>query len=191
VQAALEAIMAQVEAAQAAGESAADILGAYQDGSAFSQGDILPDSPLTPEQLTAAADAVMQPRRELAQPEILAAVANMVAAGGRSDADLAQVLGSPTHFGPQTGAIRGVLEGVAALQLTADQLQEMAAQLRAGVLPQDYLSGQGYRPGLARAFQRDLSGLGAGISVPQTTRAAVSNPGAAAPTTTTEGEAAS
>jgi len=163
VQAAIDAIVAQVAAAQAAGQSAQDIVDSFRRGAA------LPDSPLTPGQLTAVTDVVLQPRRELRQGELVRAMAANLAAGGRSDADLAAAMGNPSHFGPQTGAIRAVLEGIERLQLTAQDLERIAARLQSGQEIASYLTGQGYTTTQAEAFSRDLDGLAGGLSIPQTT----------------------
>ena len=67
---AFRATLAQVAAAQAAGQSAQDIVAAFQ------RGDALPESPLSREQLTAVADTVLQPRREMSQAELVGAMSN-------------------------------------------------------------------------------------------------------------------
>ncbi len=163
VQAAIDAVVAQVAAAQAAGQSAQDIV------ASFRSGDALPESPLSREQLTAVADTVLQPRREMSQTNLVQAMAANLSAGGRSDADLAAAVGNPSHFGPQTGAIRAVLEGIERLQLTAQDLERIAARLQSGQAIAPYLTGQGYTPTQAQAFSRDLDGLVGGLSIPQTT----------------------
>ncbi|MCP5345221.1 MAG: hypothetical protein H7A05_11425 [Pseudomonadales bacterium] len=162
VTAAITAILDQMSAAQAAGQTPQEILATFQDGTSLS------DSPLSPPQLAALTDTVLQPRRAVSQIELLAQVGEILAAGGGNDRDLAAQLGSPTHFGPQTGAIRALLEGVATLQLTAAQVREMAAALRDGENAADYLRRQGYAPDIGHAFARDLAGIGTGVWLPQT-----------------------
>ncbi len=179
VQAAIDAVVAQVAAAQAAGQSAQDIVAAFQ------RGDALPDSPLNREQLTAVIDVVLQPRREMSRADLVGAMAANLTAGGRSDADLAAVVGNPSHFGPQTGAIRAVLEGIERLQLTAQDLERIAARLQTGQAIAPYLTGQGYTPTQAQAFSRDLDGLVGGLSIPQTTAVPPAAPQPTAPTSTT------
>ncbi len=179
VQAAVDAVVAQVAAAQAAGQSAQDIVASFQ------RGETLPDSPLNREQLTAVTDVVLQPRREMSQADLVGAMAANLAAGGRSDADLAAVVGNPSHFGPQTGAIRAVLEGIERLQLTAQDLERIAARLQSGQAIAPYLTGQGYTTTQAQAFSRDLDGLVGGLSIPQTTAVPPAAPQPTAPTSTT------
>ena len=105
----------------------------------------------------------------MSQADLVGAMAANLAAGGRSDADLAAAVGNPSHFGPQTGAIRAVLEGIERLQLTAQDLERIAARLQSGQEIAPYLTGQGYTPTQAQAFSRDLDGLVGGLSIPQTT----------------------
>ena len=178
VQAAIDAVVAQVAAAQARGQSAQEIVASFRDGSA------MPDSPLTPGQLTAVADTVLQPRREMSQANLVQAMAANLSAGGRSDADLAAAVGNPSHFGPQTGAIRAVLEGIERLQLTAQDLERIAARLQSGQAIAPYLTGQGYTPTQAQAFSRDLDGLVGGLSIPQTTAVSPTAPQPTVPPTT-------
>jgi len=62
-----------------------------------------------------------------------------------------------------------VLEGIERLQLTAQDLERIAARLQSGQEIAPYLTGQGYTPTQAQAFSRDLDGLVGGLSIPQTT----------------------
>jgi len=179
VQAAIDAVVAQVAAAQAKGQSAQEIMASFRDGSA------MPDSPLTTGQLTAVADLVLQPRRAMSQADLVGAMAANLAAGGRSDADLAATIGNPSHFGPQTGAIRAVLEGIERLQLTAQDLERIAARLQSGQAIAPYLTRQGYTATQAQAFSRDLDGLEGGLSIPQTTAVSPTAPQPTAPTSAT------
>lgn len=161
----IDQIVAQTVAARAAGQGDETIFAAYQSGAA------LPASPLSAAQQTAAADLVLQPRRAVSKEQLLGEIASLVEAGGGSERDLAVQLGSVTHFGPQTGAIRSLLTGVNALQLTAAQLRDLAEAIQTGESVAAFLEHAGYRPGLGRAFARDLAGLGMGIVLPQTVAA--------------------
>ena len=163
VQAAIDSVVGEVQAARAAGQSAAEIMASFQ------RDDRLSESPLTPEQKTAVTDLVLQPRRAVSQADLVEGMAEMRAAGGRSDRELATLMGSPTHFGPQTGEIRAVLQGIEALQLTADELRDLAATLRSGGEAASYLTRQGTSPAAAATFSRDLNQLSGGLSLPQTT----------------------
>lgn len=167
VQAAVEAIVDLVRQALAAGQTPAQVLTSFQDGRAWTS---LPESPLNQSQLTAAADAVLLPRRELTPAELVGAMAGMVAQGGQSDQDLAAAVGSLAHFGAETGAVRAVLHGVERLQLTAAELQRLSGLLQRGGDPGRYLVEQGHAPAHVQMFTQDLAGLAGTLSVPQTTR---------------------
>lgn len=182
VTAAMTAILDRVTAAAAAGETPQTLWSSFRDGRA------LPDSPLSREQLAAVADTVLQPRRAVSQVELVEEIGKMAAAGGGDDRDLAARLGSPTHFGTETGAVRALLEGVTALRLTGEQLREMAAALRAGESAETHLSRQGYAPGAGRAFARDLAGVEAGVLLPQTTAQPATAQPAATQSRWTQGE---
>ncbi|MCB8963312.1 MAG: hypothetical protein H6651_23575 [Ardenticatenales bacterium] len=155
--------------------SDADILATFQSGTATSalrealsaQGEA---TPLSDEQLTAVADMVLLPQRRLTRGELAVVIGEQVAAGATSDQAVAEAIGTPVSFGGQTGAIRGVMAGAEAMNLSPDDLTRLADLINEGLREavQAELAGRGHRPELVRGFVSDLASLPGAMIVPQT-----------------------
>ena len=155
--------------------SDADILTAFQSGAAATalrealsaQGET---TPLSDEQLAAVADMVLLPQRRLTRGELAVVIGEQVAAGATSDQAVAEAIGTPVSFGGQTGAIRGVLTGAEAMNLSPDDLARLADLISDGLREavQAELAGRGHRPELVWAFVSDLASLPGAMIVPQT-----------------------
>ncbi len=125
---------------------------------------------MSDEQLTAVADMVLLPQRRLTRGELAVVIGEQVAAGATSDQAVAEAIGTPVSFGGQTGAIRGVMAGAEAMNLSPDDLARLADLINEGLREavQAELAGRGHRPELVRGFVSDLASLPGAMIVPQT-----------------------
>jgi hypothetical protein len=173
VQEAAAATAAMVAEYRRQGLDEADILSAFQQGEAASTLRATVETPLSDEQLAAVADMVLLPQRQLTRAELVAAIGRQVAAGNPTDEAVAADIGSPIHFGSQTGNVRAVIAGAQALQLSAEELARLAELLRAGLwdAAQTELARQGHPPAAVHGFIADLAALPAMMTIPQTTAA--------------------
>jgi hypothetical protein len=173
VQDAVAATIAMVAEYQRQGYSDADILSTYQQGEATAALRATMETSLSDEQLAAVADMVLLPRRQVTREELAMTIGTQVAAGDGSVTGLQAALGSPVHFGGQTGNIRGVIAGAEALQLSPEELARLAELIREGLWQdaQRQLLGRGHAPETVHTFIADLSSLPTVMAVPQTTAA--------------------
>jgi hypothetical protein len=156
--------------------SDADILTAFQSGEATSalreslsvRGDT---TPLTDEQLAAVADMVLQPQKRLTRGELAAVIGEQIVAGETTAGAVAVAIGTPVGFGGQTGAIRGVMAGAEAMNLSPGELARLADLISDGLreVVQAELASRGHRPDVVRDFVSDLASLPGVLVVPQTT----------------------
>ncbi|MFP4596549.1 hypothetical protein, partial [Ralstonia sp.] len=179
VQDAVAATIGMVAEYQRQGYSDAAILTTYQQGEASAALRATVETPLSDEQLASVADMVLLPRRQVTREELATAIGAQVAAGDASMIGLQAALGSPVHFGGQTGNIRGVIAGVQALQLSPEELARLAELIREGLWQdaQRQLLGRGHAAETVHTFIADLSGLPAVMSVPQSTVAPIQEDG--------------
>jgi hypothetical protein len=128
-------------------------------------------TPLSDEQLAAAADLVLQPQRRLDRSELVAVIGREAAAGAVSDQAIIEAIGSPVGFGSQTGNVRGVLVGARDLNLSPAELSRLADLISDGLreTARQELAGRGHRPEQVRALIADIAALPAAITVPQST----------------------
>lgn len=161
-----EAISQIAEITTTGRQTPAEMLQTFQSGEAF--GHI--HSPLSESQLRALSDLVLQPQRQVGQEELLQNIGDLLDSGNSSDEDLAGYLGSPTHFGTHTRAIRGVMAGAAHLGVDSQQLLSISARLRSGnrqeVLAE--LVGQGHHRPAVQDFLSDMELLPPRLLLPQT-----------------------
>ncbi|MBX3061061.1 MAG: hypothetical protein KF770_31770 [Anaerolineae bacterium] len=144
------------------GLNPAEILAAFQHGDGFTavRQQLGANNPLTHTQLTAVADLALLPRREVTPAELTHQISTAVTTGG-SDRTVAAALGAPTHFGPHTRAIRGVMAGAQELGLTAAQTEQVLSDIRHGLLEEVRvaLSRAGGSPTMVNNFIADASML--------------------------------
>jgi len=171
VQEAVAATSAMVKQYRRQGMSDAAILDTFQSGEAAATLRETMATSLSDDQLAAVADLVLLPQRRLARPQLAVAIGERVAAGETTVASVQAAIGSPVHFGGQTGTVRGVIAGARALQLAPEELAQLAEQIGRGLREavQAELVGQGHRPDLVAEFLSNLAALPAAITVPQTT----------------------
>jgi len=146
-----------------------DILAAFQSGEAATAIRETVDSPLSEEQLTAVADMVLLPQRRLERTELVTVIGEQAAAGQRSETAVSDAIGSPVGFGGQTGAVRGVMAGAGAMQLSPAELARLAALIRDGMRQEagQQLVARGHQPAAARALISDIAALPTTMVVPQ------------------------
>lgn len=179
VQDALAATSAMVAEYQRQGLNDAGILNTYQQGQASAALRATMDSALSDEQLAAVADMVLLPRRQVTRTELARAIGEQVAAGDATVDGLQHALGSPVHFGGQTGNMRGVIAGARALQLSPEELAQLAEFIREGLWQdaQRQLLERGHSAERVHTFIADLSGLPTVMSVPQSTAGSIERDG--------------
>ena len=114
---------------------------------------------------------VLLPQRRLTRGQLAAVIGEQVAAGTTTDQAVANAIGAPVGFGGQTGAIRGVMTGAEAMNLSPDELARLADLISDGLREavQTELTSRGHRPDLVRSFVSDLVSLPGAMIVPQTT----------------------
>lgn len=173
VQEAVAATSAMVEQYRRQGMSDAAILDTFQSGEAVTALRETVATPLSDDQLAAVADLVLLPQRRLTRSQLAAAIGERVAAGETTVASVQATIGSPVHFGGQTGTVRGVIAGAQALRLAPEEMARLAEQIGRGLREavQAELVGQGHRPEVVSDFLNNLAALPAAITVPQTTAA--------------------
>ncbi len=165
------ATAALVAAYRRQGWGEAQILGAFQRGEAAAELRATLETPLVDAELAAVADLVLLPERRLTRAELAGVIGAQLAAGDTTVAGVQAAIGSPVHFGGQTGTIRGVIAGAQALQLAPEELARLAEQISAGlrVAVQAELLGRGHRPEVVHPLVSSLAALPAAVTVPQTT----------------------
>lgn len=122
---------------------------------------------------------VLLPRRRVTRTELARAIGEQVAAGDATVDGLQHALGSPVHFGGQTGNMRGVIAGARALQLSPEELAQLAEFIREGLWQdaQRQLLERGHSAERVHTFIADLSGLPTVMSVPQSTAGSIERDG--------------
>ncbi len=126
-------------------------------------------TPLSDAQLSAVADMVLLPQRRITRTELAVVIGQQVAAGATNEQAVAQAIGSPVGFGGQTGNVRGVMAGVAAMNLSPADLAHLSELISDGLreTAQQELIGRGYQPAQVREFVGDMTALPDMVSVPQ------------------------
>ncbi|NLF65406.1 MAG: hypothetical protein GX579_12490, partial [Chloroflexi bacterium] len=171
VQAAVEATAAIAAEYRRQGLGDAEILTAFQSGQAATDLRSTLDTPLADAELAAVADLVLLPERRLTRVQLAGVIGAQVETGRSTIAGVQAAIGSPVHFGGQTGNIRGVIAGAQALQLAPKELARLAEQIAAGLREavQAELLQAGHRPEVVHPFVSSLAALPAAVTVPQTT----------------------
>jgi hypothetical protein len=171
VHAAAEATAAMVAEYRSRELDEAEILQAFQSGEAATALRSTRDTPLADAELAAVADLVLLPERRLTRAQLASVIGAQVETGSPTVEGVQAAIGSPVHFGGQTGNIRGVIAGAQALQLAPEELARLAEQISAGLREavQAELLGRGHRPEVVHPFVSSLAALPAAVTVPQTT----------------------
>ena len=171
VQEAAAATAAMVAEYRRQGRGDAEILAAFQSGEAATALRSTLDTPLADAEMSAVADLVLQPERRLTRVQLAAVIGAQVAAGSPTVEGVQAAIGSPVHFGGQTGNIRGVIAGAQALQLAPEELARLAERVGQGLREavQAELVSRGHRPDVVHPFVSSLAALPAAVTVPQTT----------------------
>ena len=171
VQEAAAATAAMVAEYRRQGRGDAEILAAFQSGEAATALRSTLDTPLANAELAAVADLVLLPERRLTRVQLAGVIGAQVETGRSTIAGVQAAIGSPVHFGGQTGNIRGVIAGAQALQLAPEELARLAEQIAAGLREavQAELLQAGHRPEVVHPFVSSLAALPAAVTVPQTT----------------------
>ena len=135
VQTATQATADVVADYQTEGMDGAAILTAFQSGAGFDavRNQIEGDTPLSDGQLTAVADMVLMPRRDVVPAQLDKTIAEMVGSGG-TDREAAAKMGVVPHFGQATGAIRGTIQGAQEMGLSQVETTQLLADLRQGLV---------------------------------------------------------
>jgi len=135
VQTATQATADVVAGYQTEGVDGAAILTAFQSGPGFDavRNQIEGDTPLTDGQLTAVADMVLMPRRDVVPTQLDQTIAEVVGSGG-TDREAAATMGVASHFGQATGAIRGTIQGAQEMGLSQAETTQLLADLRQGLI---------------------------------------------------------
>lgn len=156
----------------------AAILTAFQSGEAAAAVRETTETPLAAAQLAAVADMVLLPQRQLTRPQLAAVIGRQAAAGAESEQAVIEALEMPVDFGPQTGAVRGVLDGARQLTLSPADLARLAALIQDGLREQAQaqLHARGAAPQQAHALLNEMAALPEIITVPQTTAVPPSQP---------------
>ena len=149
----------------------AQILARFQSGQGTADLRAAQETPLSNAQLAAVADLTLLPRRKMHRADLVGTIAAHAAYPNSDATSIAASLGSPVGFGSQTGAVRGVLAGARVLQLTADDIAQLADQIGQGMRQQvlDSLTQHGLSQAQARELLSDIVALPDAITLPQTT----------------------
>ena len=155
--------------------SEAEILDRFHSGAAFDAVRALDNSPLDDQQIAAVADIVLLPYRQITRRDLVGTIAQQAQTANADDQSVAAALDSPVGFAGQTGNVRGILSGTRALNLTPQQVANMADQIGQGMRVQvaNALIQQGASPDVANELIADIAALPDRLIIPQTT--AVSN----------------
>jgi hypothetical protein len=167
VQAVAQAVTDHVTQAQADGQAGQEILTTLQQ-EPFREALA---TPLAPKQIEAVADMVLLPKRVVTRASLLATIHDQAQSGDISDQTLAQALGSPTHFGGETGNMRALLSQFQQLQLASDTLSTLQQQTQreAWAEMQQTLQQQGMQAAEATQFIQNLTAIPRVLQIPQTT----------------------
>lgn len=173
VQTATQATVAVVNQYTQQGLSGEAILNTFQSGEGFTvvRDRIEGESPLSEAQLTAVADMVTMPRREVTPAELTQTIAATVSSGG-SDREAAATLGATAHFGHHTRTVRGTIEGAQEMGLTQAQTAQILANIQRGLIEEvrSTLTATGASQTTINNFIADASMLPAdGFQIAQTT----------------------
>lgn len=173
VQAATQATVDVVNNYTQQGLNGAAILNAFQSGEGFTavRNQIEGELPLTAGQLTAVADMVTMPRREVTPEELTQTIAATVGSGG-SDREAAAALGVAAHFGPNTRAVRGTIDGAQEMGLTQAQTTQVLTGIQRGLMEEvrSTLAATSASPTTINNFIADASMLPTnGLQIAQTT----------------------
>jgi hypothetical protein len=156
-----------ISEAQAAGQSSEEILTDFQQGGL--QNNL--ETPLTLTQTSAVADMVMLPKRIVTLPSLLQTMHEQAQQGDISDRTLAQTLGSPTHFGSETGNLRALLTQLNRLQLSNETISALQQQTQRQAWAEmgATLQQQGLQAQEVTQFIQNLTAIPRVLQIPQTT----------------------